>query len=280
MSLHVKSSGSWKQVQQVFVKDSGSWKTVLDVLVKDGGSWKSVLYEAGSQAYTSSGSNSFVVPAGVNTINYNLWGGGGGGASTQSTGSVATTPGETLTVYVAANSSGNTTTYIARGGTTLASATGSVTSYPDPVYSVESTLSTNAFSFSGNVDSELYIDFDFLGSNSYSGSGQSGTLESGAASAGCYYNEYNESNHGDLNASISLNEVSSYDSNKQQSVYLVSGSFRGEAGIQFRNYNNGSGRATVYTYDGGYSEGNASWTIGVRQGFGNTNGQGYAGLSW
>ena len=278
MSLHVKDSGSWKQVQQVFVKDSGSWKTVLDVLVKDGGSWKSVLYEAGSTIYTSSGSNSFTVPAGVNSITYNLWGGGGGGASTNSTGSIATTPGESLTVYVAANSSGNTTTYIARGGTTLASASGAVQSYPDPVYSVESTLSTNAFSFSGNVDSELYIDFDFLGSNSYSGSGQSGTLESGASSAGCYYNEYGEGNHGDLNASISINEVSGYDTNKKQSIYFVSTSGRNTK--QIRNYNNGSGRGTVYFGDGDYSEGSYSITVGVRQGFGNTNGQGYAGLSW
>jgi len=280
MTLHVKQSGVWKQAQEVFVKTGGVWKSCLDVYVKTGGSWKSVLYEPGDAEYLTSGSYSLTVPAGVQTMTYNIWGAGGGGASTNSTGSFATTPGESLTIIVAANSTGNTTTEIKRGATSLASATGAVRSYPDPVYSVESTLSTNAFSFTGNVDSQLYIDFDFLGSNSYSGSGQSGTLESGAASAGCYYNEYSESNHGDLSASISLNEVSSYDSSKKQSVYLVSGSFRGEAGIQFRNYNNGSGRATIYTYDGGYSEGTASWTIGVRQGIGNTSGQGIVNLSW
>jgi hypothetical protein len=281
MSLHVKNSGSWKQVQQVFVKDSGSWKTVLDVLVKDGGSWKSVLYEAGSQAYTSSGSNSFVVPAGVNTINYNLWGGGGGGASTQSTGSVATTPGETLTVYVAANSSGNTTTYIARGGTTLASATGSVTSYPDPVYSVESTLSTNAFSFSGNVDDQLQQYARVVGAgNSYSGSGNNGTLQSGASSAGCYYAVTVEYNHGDLNASISINEVGSYDTNKQQTAYIVSASGRNSKYInQYPTAANGY-QVGLRISDGDYSEGSYAVTIGVKQGFGNTNGQGYAGLSW
>ena len=282
MSLHVKDSSSWKQVQQVFINDGGTWKSCIDVLVKDGGSWKSVLYEAGSQIYTSSGSNSFTVPAGVSTITYNLWGGGGGGYSNQSTGTIATTPGESLTVYVAANSSGNTTTYIARGGTTIASASGSVSSYPDPVYSVESTLSTNAFSFSGNVDDQFqhYIRLIESPANSYSGSGNNSTLSSGASSAGCYYSVTQESNHGDLNASISINEVGSWDTNKQQTAYFVSKAGRNSTYInQYPTSANGF-QVGIHISDGDYSEGNYSHTIGVKQGFGNTNGQGYASLTW
>ena len=282
MPVYSKQSGVWKQAQQVYVKSGGVWKNCIDVLVKTGGVWKSALYEAGSQVYSSSGSNSFVVPAGVSTLTYNLWGGGGGGASAQSTGTVATTPGETLTVYVAANSSGNTTTYIARGGSNIASAGGSVRSYPDPVYSVESTLSTNAFSFSGNVDDQFqhYIRLVESPANSYSGSGNNGTLSSGASSAGCYYSVTQESNHGDLYASISINEVGSWDTNKQQTAYFVSKSGRNSTYInQYPTAANGY-KVGIHISDGDYSEGSYSHTIGVKQGFGNTNGQGYAELTW
>ena len=58
--------------------------------------------------YTGASQN-FVVPAGINSITVKMWGGGGGGGFTTgsvgggggySTGTIATTPGETLTVYV------------------------------------------------------------------------------------------------------------------------------------------------------------------------------------
>jgi len=243
-------------------------------------------YQSGSHTVTSSGSTTLDVPASVYSITYDLWGAGGGGSSTQSTGSVSVVPYETLTLVCATNSSGNTTTEIKRGATVLASATGAVTTYPDPVYNVESTLSTTAFSFSGNVDANIRVAVRLLNSsgNTYSGSGTSGTLESGASSAGCSYDEYQECCHGDLSASITINEVNSWDSTKYQNVYTVSASGRNVNAnnpyfLQHPESSNGY-IAKWDLGDGDYSEGNYSITLGVKQGFGNTSGQGYIGLTW
>ena len=101
----------------MYVNDGGTWKTCLDVLINDGGTWKSALYESGSQNFTTAGSTTFTVPAGVYTLtatiigaggggggchsNGDLWVGGGGGAGgyiNQQTYSV--TPNEVLTIEV------------------------------------------------------------------------------------------------------------------------------------------------------------------------------------
>jgi len=116
MPSYIKDSGSWKQLQEIYIKDGGSWKSCLDVYVKDAGTWKSVLYEAGSQDITSAGTTSFTVPAGVQTLTYTIYGAGGGsgatdnngdawvgsggGAGGKATGTISTTPGETLTMVV------------------------------------------------------------------------------------------------------------------------------------------------------------------------------------
>lgn len=116
MPSYIKDSGSWKQLQEIYIKDGGSWKSCLDVYVKDAGSWKSVLYEAGSQDITSYGETSFTVPPGVFTLTYTVYGAGGGsgacdnngdawvgsggGAGGKATGTISTTPGETLTMVV------------------------------------------------------------------------------------------------------------------------------------------------------------------------------------
>lgn len=116
MSINVKDAGTWKEVLEVYVKDAGTWKTCLDVYIKDAGTWKSVLYKAGSSNLTTAGTTSFVVPAGVYSINYTVYGagggsgacnnngdgwvGGGGGAGGKSTGTLSVTPGETLTLVV------------------------------------------------------------------------------------------------------------------------------------------------------------------------------------
>lgn len=127
MSINVKDGGTWKEVLEVYVKDSGTWKTCLDVYIKDAGSWKSVLYKAGSSNLTTAGTTSFVVPAGVYSINYTIYGagggsgacnnngdawvGGGGGAGGKATGTLSVTPGETLTMIVGAKGYGATSRF-------------------------------------------------------------------------------------------------------------------------------------------------------------------------
>ena len=119
MALKVKHSGVWKDVQQVFIKDSGSWKNCLDVQINDGGTWKSALYEPGSQDYTSAGTFSLTVPAGVSTMTVSVYagggsgsacwfcgdgypGGGGGSGGFQTNQTLNVTPGETLSIVVGA----------------------------------------------------------------------------------------------------------------------------------------------------------------------------------
>lgn len=117
MPVYVNNSGIWTQAQEVYVNDSGTWKACKDVLVNDAGTWKSALYSAGSQNYTTAGSYSFTVPAGVYTITATIVGGGGGGGGSNSSGdwwtgggggsggyinaqSYSVTPNETLTIDV------------------------------------------------------------------------------------------------------------------------------------------------------------------------------------
>jgi hypothetical protein len=118
MSINYKVAGLWKEVQQVSVNVAGIWKNCGDVYVKVGGIWKSVLYAPGSASYTSAGSFSFTVPAGVYSLtSTTIVGGGGGGGGTYGNGdshaggsggsggkytglSIAVTPGEVLTINV------------------------------------------------------------------------------------------------------------------------------------------------------------------------------------
>lgn len=116
MPTFVKDNDTFKQAQEILVKDGGVWKSCQDVYVNDNGTWKSVLYEAGSQDYTTAQTVDFVVPAGVFTINYTIYGagagsgacnnngdawvGGGGGAGGKLVGSIAVTPSETLSIVV------------------------------------------------------------------------------------------------------------------------------------------------------------------------------------
>lgn len=116
MPTFVKDNDTFKQAQEVLVKDGGVWKSCQDVYVNDNGTWKSVLYEAGSQDYTTAQTVDFVVPAGVFTINYTIYGAGGGsgacnndgdawvgsggGAGGKSTGTISVTPSETISFVI------------------------------------------------------------------------------------------------------------------------------------------------------------------------------------
>lgn len=116
MPTYVKDNGVYKAVNEIFIKDGGSWKTVLDGYVNDNGTWKSFLYEPGSEDYTSAGTYTLTIPAGVYSLSYTVYGAGGGsgacnnngdawvgsggGAGGKATGSVAVTPGEDISIVV------------------------------------------------------------------------------------------------------------------------------------------------------------------------------------
>jgi hypothetical protein len=116
MPSYVKDGGVFKPVAEIYIKDSGTWKTVLDGYVNDNGTWKSFLYEAGTESYTDYGTFSFIVPAGVYSIEARVIGGGGGSGANNQNGdawygagggagglndeTISVTPKETLTIIV------------------------------------------------------------------------------------------------------------------------------------------------------------------------------------
>jgi hypothetical protein len=92
MSLHVKDSGAWKQVNIAHIKDGGVWKQCNDVYIKDSNTWKSVFYSPGAANFiansgarnnstspgsTDSSSYTWTVPIGVHVIYIDGVGGGG-----------------------------------------------------------------------------------------------------------------------------------------------------------------------------------------------------------
>lgn len=97
MTLHIKNSGSWREVKEPFVNVDGTWKTVREVHVKHGGSWR----EAHVTPYTAyslgpyvveesvgvSETGSYTIPTGQGIGYIQLYvegqaGGGGGGTYT------------------------------------------------------------------------------------------------------------------------------------------------------------------------------------------------------
>ena len=97
MTLHVKESGTWREVDQPFANVGGTWKTVREVHVKHGGSWRLAHttpyteYNLGSYVLEQNigvgESGTYTVPTGQG-IAY-IWiylegqsGGGGGGVYT------------------------------------------------------------------------------------------------------------------------------------------------------------------------------------------------------
>ena len=119
--LYVKDAGSWKQVLRIWVKQSGTWKSPTAGLVTSSGVSKQFYPDStGTTVYTTAGTYSYVIPAGVTSITVpKIVGGGGGGSGSSSFGdnfqggsggsggyllnqTVAVTPGETLTVICGA----------------------------------------------------------------------------------------------------------------------------------------------------------------------------------
>lgn len=118
--LSVKDGGTWRTIPALYVNNGASWLPINAAWVKQSGTWQ-LFYgdNSGSTSYTTPGTYSFTVPAGVFSIlvtgcggagpggggdggaNYNGPGAGGGGANLIS-GAYSVTPGQVLTVTVGA----------------------------------------------------------------------------------------------------------------------------------------------------------------------------------
>lgn len=99
------------QYLQLRLTSSSSTNTTLNATVTVGAgsdTWSVTTSSTATQAFSYTGSNqSFVVPAGVNSLTVKLWGAGGGAALSNAgggggfaTGTLSVTPGETLTIVV------------------------------------------------------------------------------------------------------------------------------------------------------------------------------------
>lgn len=149
--LWVKNSGTWKQVLRLWVHQNGSWQDVIAGLINQN--------DVGTQfypdtvvttTYSTAGTYSYTVPAGITSIIATVVGAGGGGGSSVFAGdghgaanggsggyyqnqTISVTPGETLTITIGAGGAGGTsggdggtggTTSIYRGASSLYIATG------------------------------------------------------------------------------------------------------------------------------------------------------------
>jgi len=137
-----------------------------------------------------------------------------------------------------------------------------------------STAGTLAMNFSGNVDNDLYIKVALAvsGSHSYSGTGTSGTLESGANAQGILYDESpsgytTEGWHGDLTASINLTPIdsSTLDSSKSHRANLDNVSGRNSVTIVSQPSSSNSYITIIRIADGDYSEGNYSFDVRLEE---------------
>jgi hypothetical protein len=204
--IFVKDSGVWKQVQSLSVKDGSTWKNLNVIYVKDAGVEKQVYPDTiGVTTYSTPGTYSYTVPAGVYSLNVSYPTNTG-----IQTATLAVTPGQIISSTI--GNFGSNSTF------------GTVTA---PAYSY------TVAGFGGNVDGVLVNLWGMAstGGSSYSGSGGNGTLTAGAAAAGCYYTEISEGYHGDLSASISIFSVVTSSVLYAVQAVLTSVGGRGSVGI-------------------------------------------------
>lgn len=116
--LWVKQSGTWKQVNVLWVKKNGVWSSVAVGVVTQSGIGKQFYPDSvGTTTFTTYGTYSYTVPAGVTSVTARVVGAGGGGGGNNTSGNIAggtgggsggyynnvsinVTPGEVLTVVV------------------------------------------------------------------------------------------------------------------------------------------------------------------------------------
>lgn len=123
MSLQVYDGGVWREPLEVFAYDGGSWRTIREIHIYEAGNWKKIFPSSGSQAFSSTGTTSFTVPAGVYSLNVSVYGAGGGGGSQWFCGdanggsgggsggyrtsqTLSVTPGQSISVTVGAGGTG------------------------------------------------------------------------------------------------------------------------------------------------------------------------------
>jgi len=234
MAIHLQDQGAWKKANDVYIKDSDTWKQCQEVYIRENDVWKPLLYETGSTY--ASGSGSMVVPNGVFSVDVTVAAGAGG-----------------------------------RGGDDS----------PIPYSSYGQSGITNVeqersiMTFSGNIDHILYIKIACAvnGNHTYSGSGTSGTLESGANAQGILYDETppgytGEGWHGDLSASINLTpyDQNTLNSTKMHEAVLTGVSGRGSVSIVQQPSSSNGYQVVVQISDGQGGEGSYNFGITMREG--------------
>lgn len=189
-----------------------------------------------------SGTGTFTVPAYVTNVWVTYMTTGG-----TVTTSIVVTPGTSLTYSIGAAGTGSTI--------------GTITT---PNWSQQ------VCTWSGNIDAIMRHSWTAVtsGNLTYTGSGGNSTLQSGATSAGLYYNVDSESAHGDLGANLNLTPANPAYINYDTSLTISTSAFSGREQSysvvtqpRASNYYIAQDQAT----DGNYSEGSYSWTVVLQQ---------------
>ncbi len=190
-SVSAGSIGSSTIVNSDF--QSGTIETTTITFNNSGGLLLVYSTTSGSSTFTT-GSGSFVVPAGVTSIKCECWGGGGSGGAPANFGgggagggeyaaeySLATTPGETLTYTVGAGSltsANGGDTYVQRSGTDLVRAHGGTTAN-GTTGQLGGTGSTNSVHFNGGNGGNGATDASNNGSGGGGGSSAGPSMNGG-----------------------------------------------------------------------------------------------------
>lgn len=183
-NIYVKSGGVQRNVTGMYLKDNGAWQPISKVYVKDSGSWQQVFgITSLFVAYSSVGTYSFTVPAGVYSI-FVTYPTTTGNITT----SVAVTPNQTIPITIgdyAATSSFN--------GQTLPAYTKAVLNH-----------------FSGNVDAQVTQTFDVASTTSitFTTNGtQNAASFNNFNAVGIYFNTDSETAQGDFGESVTISTV-------------------------------------------------------------------------
>lgn len=240
-TISVKESGAWQEVKEIIVKDSGVWKPVKEIYTKDSGVWRKTFPETGSTSITS-GTGSFTIPNGARTLTVSY-----------------PTPTAIITTILNDVSPGSTLFYNI-GDFGSSSTFGPIVA---PAYN------TKVLHWESEVDGEnkFYLGVATTGASAYSGSGSQATLNSGAQSAGCFYQEYDEWGHGDQIATIAITTVKTETLLNSTQVVVNNFSGRGGASVSILEQPSSSNsyKANINAYDSGYSQWYQSWDLYLQQ---------------
>jgi hypothetical protein len=241
--VYVKKDGIWKTVQRMYVKKGGSWVDVKCGLVTKNGVGKQFYPDSvGPTTYSSPGSYTYTVPAGVTQLQVTY-----PTLSALTTTTVSVTPGASYTVTIGNYGSGS--------------------SFSSLVTAAAYTTTFGAFA--GNVDSQVYNDWGVTttAGNTFTGSGTSGTLNTNATAAGCYYREYGETAQGDFSATITINTLKTATVVNTLQASIVPISFRTDAGAEIITQPTSANGyiLTARGYDGGYSNYYQAWQLKLEQ---------------